>query len=84
MAEADVMKAIEGLREKMEKNQQVKEALKEEPKNVVVKSYFQGEPSDLINITNSMINSLKPKKQGEKVGRYAVTIMIENITPNNS
>ena len=68
----------------MEENHKVSQALDKEPKNVVAKSYFQGEPSDLINITNSMINSLKPKKQGEKVGRYAVTIMIENITPNNS
>ena len=84
MAEADVMKAIEGLREKMEKNQQVKEALEEEPKKVIAKSYFQGEPSDLINITAPMFNSLKPKKQGEKPGRYAVTMMIEEITPKTS
>jgi hypothetical protein len=84
MAEADVMKAIEGLREKMEKNQQVKEALEKEPKKVIAKSYFQGEPSDLINITNPMFNSLKPKKTGEQAKCYAVTMMIEEITPKTS
>ena len=84
MAEADVMKAIEGLREKMENNQQVKEALEEEPKKVVAKSYFQGEPSDLINITGSMFNSLKPKKTGEQPKRYAVTMMVEEVTPKTS
>ena len=84
MAEADVMKAIEGLREKMEKNQQVKEALEDEPKKVIVKSYFQGEPSDLINITGPMFNSLKPKKTGEQAKRYAVTMMIEEVTPKTS
>ena len=72
------------LREQMEENHKASQALEKEPKNVVAKSYFQGEPTDLINITNSMINSLKPKRQGEKPGRYALTIMIENITPNNS
>lgn len=77
---SSVAQEIKGLREQLEKNHQLSQAIEEEPKKVVIKSYIQGEPMDLINVTSSMFKSLQPKKQGEQSSRYALTIMVEEIS----
>ena len=77
---SSVAQEIKGLREQLEKNHQLSQAIEEEPKKVVIKSYIQGEPMDLINVTSSMFKSLQPKKQGEQNSRYALTIMVEEIS----
>ena len=77
---SSVAQEIKGLREQLEKNHKLAQAVEEEPSKVVIKSYIQGEPIDLINVTSSMFKSLQPKKQGEQSSRYALTIMVEEIS----
>ena len=66
-------KSVE-LKEKLEKEQ-----LQKSPEHVVIKSYVQGNPIDLISIVTTMFKSLNPKKPGEKIPRYALTLMVEEL-----
>jgi hypothetical protein len=72
---------IKGLREQLEKNQKIEQGIEKEPRNVVFKSYLQGEPVDLSKITNTMFQSLLPHKQGEQTRKFAMTMMIEELFP---
>ena len=79
-----VAQQIKELKETLEKNAQLSKVIDEEPRKVVSKIYLQGDPMDLYNVCNSIFNSLKPKKQGERPGKFALTLMVEDITPKNT
>lgn len=55
-----------------------------EPKNVVCKMFFEGTPNDLSLVVSQVINSLKPKRPNLQPHRFALTMMIEDLTSERS
>ena len=71
--------SLQELKRKIAENKAAEEAISKEPKNVILKSYFQGTPNDLNNFSNSVFNSLKIKQTSTTQKLYALTMMVEEI-----
>lgn len=78
-----MLKRISEIKELMEKNASLAAVVETEPRKVLAKSYIEGTPSGLKNLISSLIGNYSYDSKGNAVSdrSLAVTIMIEDITP---